>query len=159
MKKTFLLVSMGIFIFCTLLAQPHKYVRIFDLSGKKIAKGYLHSTTDNSIKLVQDSTTIEYGAIKIGYIKTKRSAGHSMLIASTVGGVSLGLLAIAVNSSDNTDSWFQISSGDAFFIGFLSGISLGTLTGGIISATNKRLTYHINGDLKKWMEVKAEIEK
>jgi hypothetical protein len=147
------------FIFCALSAQPHKFLRIFDLSGKKIAKGYLSSTTDSSIKLVHDSTTTEYSATKIGFIKTKRSGGHSILIASAVGGVSLGLLALAVNSGDNSDSWFQFSSGEALFGGFIYGAAIGTITGGIISAANKRMTYQVNGDLKKWMEVKAAIEK
>ena len=159
MKKTFLLVAASMFIFCTLSAQPHKFLRIFDLSGQKIAKGYLSSTTDSSIKLAHDSTTLEYSASKIGYIKTKRSGGHTIVIASAAGGVSLGLLALAVNSSDNSDSWFQISSGEALFGGFIYGAALGTITGGIISAANKRMTYKVNGDPKKWIEVKAAIEK
>ena len=159
MKKTFLLVAACMFIFFALQAQPHKFLRIFDLSGKKVAKGYLSNTTDSSIKLANDSTAIEYSAAKIGFIKTKRSGGHTILIASVTGGVSLGLLSLAVINGDNSDSWFQISSGEALIGGFVYGAALGTIAGGIVSAANKRVTYQINGDLKKWMEVKTVIEK
>ena len=157
--KNIILVVACLLIFCVLPAQPYKFLRIFDLSGQKIAKGYFSRATDTSIKLVNDSTTIEFSASKIGYIKTKRSGGHTILIASSAGGISMGLIAMAVNSSDGNDSWFQLSSGEAFSGGFIYGVVLGAVTGGIITGVNKRSTYQINGEMKKWMEVKAALEK
>lgn len=159
MKNTIIMLFFGLFFLGGLSAQPKKFLRIFDLSGKKIASGYLNSTSDSSIILVHDPTALEFSVSKIGYIKTKRSGGHTILIASAAGGVSVGLLALAVNSGDEGDSWFQFSSGEAFFGGLIYGAAMGAITGGIVSAANKRIVYQINGEAKKWLEAKVALEK
>ncbi len=137
-------------------AQQQKFLRIFDLSGKKIAKGYLQKTTDHSIVIGKDSAVAEYPESNIGFIKTKRSGGHSILIASAIGGSAFGILSAAAFASDD---FFDTSAGEAFVLGFVVGSAAGAAVGGIISAAGKPQLFQINGDLKNWEQTRLLLAK
>ena len=91
-KIILLLLALNLFS-SALQAQQKTFLRIFDLSGKKIGKGFLQSTTDSSIRLTKDSGMQEFSVANIGFIKTKHSGGHTILISSLAGGVAIALLS------------------------------------------------------------------
>lgn len=142
--------------FANTSAQSKKFVRLFDLSGKKIGQGYVSKTTDSSLVLKKDSMFIAYPIMNVGFIKTKRSGGHTMLISGAIGAGTLGILGATVIGSDD---FFDTSAGEAFSLGFIVGGTAGVLIGGIVSSANKRETIQINGDLKKWDQTRLLLDK
>ena len=156
MLKTYLSILLVFSFFANTLAQQKKFVRIFDLSGNKMGQGFVGKTTDSSLLLKKDSGFIEYSVMNIGFLKTKRSGGHTMLISGAIGAATLGILGATVIG---TDEFFDTSAGEAFALGFLEGGAAGVLIGGIVSSANKREMYQINGDLKKWDATRLLLDK
>ena len=156
MLKTCLSLLLMFSFFANTSAQQKKFVRLFDLTGKKMSQGFVGKTTDSSLLLKKDSGFIEYSIMKIGVIKTKRSGGHTMLISGAIGAATLGILGATVIGSDD---FFDTSAGEAFAEGLIAGGAAGVLIGGIVSAANKRETIQINGDLKKWDAARLLLDK
>ena len=156
MLKTCLSILLVFSFFANTSAQQKKFVRLFDLLGKKIGQGYVGKTTDSSLVLKKDSIFITYPILNVGIIKTKRSGGHTMLISGAIGAATLGILGATVIGSDD---FFDTSAGEAFALGFIEGGAAGVLIGGIVSSANKRKTIQINGDLKKWDAARLLLDK
>src|SRR6185436_11850757 len=87
MKKTIVLLLL-LFSFINLTAQKKTFLRIYDMAGKKIGKGYLVGTTDSTIILKSSDQIKIFSSSLIGTIKTKRSVGHTALV---VGGIAAGV--------------------------------------------------------------------
>ncbi|MGB5783586.1 MAG: hypothetical protein WBM42_17060, partial [Eudoraea sp.] len=84
----------------TFYAQKEKnkaapFIRIYDLSGKKIAKGRIASLTDTSLVAGPREKPLTIEVSSIGSIKTKRSAGNNILWGAGIG-LSTGLIAGAI---------------------------------------------------------------
>lgn len=132
---------------CSVYAQPSIFVRVYDLSGKKIQSGHVFAVTDSSMQL----KTIENQKInvtEIGFIKTKRSAVNNLAMGSLVGATTLAIAGAA--SADPDAIWFGYSAGEGAAFGTLVGIPLGAAVGGLTIPFKNPKTYIISGDLLKW---------
>lgn len=132
---------------CSVYAQHSMFVRVYDLSGKKIHVGHVFAITDSSLQL----KTIENQKInvtEIGYIKTKRSAINSIAIGSLIGASTLAIAGAA--SADPNATWFSYSEGEGAAAGTLVGLPLGAAVAGLTLPFKKPKTYIISGDVIKW---------
>ena len=129
------------------------FVRVFDLDGKKIGKGYIYSTNDSLLVLNKNKKLKKLYVKEIGKIKTKRSGGHNVLVGATSGvvaGAILGSLNPPTDSSGGTFTWAGGSSGEEFASGLTFGIISGTIIGGISAVFKNCKSYIIDANLKKW---------
>ncbi len=116
-------------------------MRIYNLNGKKIAKGKLLSTTKATLTLRRNKKTINISIDSIGSIKTKRSVGNNILIGSSIGAGTVILL-----STRTDESFYEgyTGIGTLLFSGFGAGI------GAITSIFKNSMTFQINGDEVLW---------
>ncbi len=131
-----------------------RFVRVYDLQGKKIAKGIIYSISESSLQLIRNESSFEVPLSEIGSIKTKRSAGHKVLVGATIGATTM---AIAGAATSNPESWpndWTVGEGASAgaFIGGIAGALIGGLTG--ISHSKNSKSYEINGDKAKWQAFK-----
>jgi hypothetical protein len=89
MKIVFAAILLFFFLASVVCAQKRTFLRLYDTSGNKFSKGYLFATTDSSLTLYQGDTKLQIPAVQIGYIKTRRSMAHRVLI------VSLAIVSVA----------------------------------------------------------------
>jgi hypothetical protein len=145
-----------------LFAQKEKkrhdaFVRVYSLRGKKIAKGLIVFINDSVLGLKEGYKLIESNLEDIGYVKTKRSAGHNVLLGAG-SGASLGII-LGVSTAD-PDAWiFSYTQGEGAVIFGSIGALGGGAIGGLTSLFKKPETYIINGDSNKWKMFKEIIEK
>ncbi|MCH4551421.1 hypothetical protein [Aestuariibaculum lutulentum] len=126
------------------------FLRVYNLNGKKIAKGKLLSTDKFNLKLKRNKNHITIALDSIGSIKTKRSAGHNILIGSSIGaGAAMILIGTSGTSADNYDTLTGI--------GFLLLTLGGTGIGGITAIGKNSRTFQINGDPIKWEAFRSLI--
>ena len=167
MKKIIALLLLIAGLIITVSAQKKTFLRIYDESGKKIAKGFFAGTTDSSLILIKDDSSITVAVSKIGTIKTKRSAGHTILICSAVGAVSMGILGAASGEAKKNDGTlggvihdaYSYSSSEGFVAGFFVGAAIGAGVGAIISLLKKSVTYKIDGKKENWLQTKSILDK
>jgi hypothetical protein len=131
------------------------FVRVYDLNGKKISKGRIASLTNTSLVVGPREKPVNIEVTRIGFIKTKRSAGNNILWGAAIGagtGVILG-----VSSGDTGGGFFSYSKeegGAAYGIGMMS---IGAAIGAITILFKKPLTFPIDGDLSKWKAFKEAM--
>jgi hypothetical protein len=136
------------------IENPKIFVRIYDLQGKKIAKGKVASVTDTSIRLIRGRKKIDtIPASNIGLIKTKRSGGHNVLLGAATGAVIIG---VSVASDTNEDNAFFSVEGD-ILAGAIMGGTVGVVLGGITGLSKNAVTYEINGEMAKWNNFKTMV--
>ncbi|WP_339895614.1 hypothetical protein [uncultured Algibacter sp.] len=129
---------------------------MYSIEGKKIAKGHITFINDSVFGLKNEDKLIELGIEDIGYVKTKKSAGHNVLTATATGAI-IGVV-LGVSTAD-PDAFLGYTAGEgAATIGGLGAIG-GAVIGGITSAFKNSVTYNIDGDIKKWQIFKEMIEK
>ena len=166
MKKLFLL-SVILTLSVTLLhAQKKIFIRVYDLSGYKSAKGFLAGTTDTSVLILKDSVPLSIHVSNISHIKTKRSIGHTILLSSIVGGVTFGIIGAASGEKDVNDGTLGGSIHDAVSFSpaeaFAAGLILGSIVSGgagaIIHATGRHHTFTINGSLENFKRERQAID-
>jgi len=180
MKKTLLLL-LAVCIAGISIGQKKTFMRIYDLHGKKFAKGFFGGTTDSSLLIIRsgkdflpdpaDSSllTLQNGIIttsipftKIGFIKTKRSGGHFILLGSLAGiagGAILGSIKPPTSSTGGLFTWAGTPRSEELASGVLFGTITGAIIGGIISLTKKRMTFTINGSRENWLQQKPLLDK
>ena len=124
-----------------------EFVRVYNLEGKKIGKGKISFINDTIIRINKAGRNESIEIKDIGLIKTKRSAGHNVLIGSSIGGT---LLAIMGGASADPDAWvLGYSTEEGVLGGALIGGVGGAAVGGITALFKDSNTYIINGDLEK----------
>ncbi|GAA4291827.1 hypothetical protein GCM10023163_07410 [Aestuariibaculum suncheonense] len=129
------------------------FLRVFDMDGKKIGKGHIHSINDSLIVLSKAKKLKKIHPKEIGKIKTKRSGGHNVLVGATSGalvGVVLGSVNPPTDSSGGTFTWAGGSSGDELASGVTVGVISGTIIGGISALFNNPKTFVIESNPEKW---------
>ena len=119
------------------------FLRVYNLNGKKIAKGKLLSTDKFNLKLKRNKNLITITLDSIGSIKTKRSVGNNILIGSSIGA---GAAIILISGSGTSPNNYDTLTG----IGFLMLTVGGAGIGGITSIDKNSRTFQINGDTIKW---------
>lgn len=145
-----------------------KFVRVYNLKGKKINKGRVVYINDSILGLKKGDKFVKVSINGIGQIKTKRSSGNSVLTASLIGGTA-GALIGAATSQEQTktgNNWlfgeYQYTTGTSPGTGaaIVGGVGLigGALIGLGSSLFKKQETFVINGDINKWSIFKELIE-
>lgn len=157
--KTTLFTFLSLFFCLNLYSQEVKsnsnlFVRVYDLNGNKIYKGKIQQTTPNTLILNAAKGAIEIDVTKVGFIKTKRSMGNNILIGSASG---VGLAAILGATSSNSGGWFDYNFGEGLVMGTILFVPVTTGIGALTSLFKNSKTYIINGDVKRWQEVKDLI--
>jgi hypothetical protein len=155
MKKLFLLLLVVAGFSVTLAAQKKTFLRVYNLSEKKIAKGFFAGTTDNALLLFKDTTVITIPLNQIGIIKTKRTIGHSILLGSVITGI---VLAIPFVASSGGDGFVVFTPAEGLAAGLLGGGGAGALIGAAIGASKKRQVFEINGKADNWLKIKPLID-
>ncbi len=138
------------------------FVRIYNMDGKKINKGRIVFVRDSLLGLKRDSKTFEIKVTDIGFMKTKRSAGHNLLMGVAIGATTFS--AISVASIDPNDSDFIFDeTPDTFGDAMIGGVVLGGIAGGVIEAITipfkNSKTFLINRDVHKWKAVQQMVIK
>ncbi|RYG27345.1 MAG: hypothetical protein EOO01_41505 [Chitinophagaceae bacterium] len=139
-----------------LFAQKATLVRVYDLNGKKIAVGKILTTTDTSVQLrVMTGDTIDLPIPGVGKLKTRRSAGHNILVTSLAGAVALAILGAATAQPDAM--LFDYSAGEGAAAGAILGLPLGAAFGGLSMLFKKVEVYPIKGNLQYWKTVRHSL--
>ena len=124
------------------------FLRVFNLDGKKITKGYFTYANDSilMLKKVDDSYTIRLE--DIGHIKTKRSKGNNVLTGAVAGASVFAVLGAA---SADPDAWIlAYSAGEGAAMGGVVGGVGGAAIGGVTALFKKHQTFIINGEIEHW---------
>lgn len=153
MKSLFLLVSL-FFVFSA-QSQRKTFVRVFDDKGKMTQKGFLIDTSDSTLTLMQNNKYYNIPVTKISIVKLKRSAGHTMLMSSLIGGIPFAILGAV---SSETDSYITYSAGGGALAGFIMGAAVAGVVGGVIVGTQKKTVFTINMNKEQWMKVKTILD-
>ena len=134
--------------------KTHKlFVRVFNMDGKKIGKGHIHSINDSLLILSKNKKLTELHLKEIGKIKTKRSGGHNVVVGATSGvlvGVILGSLNPPTDSTGGTFTWAGSSSGEELANGVTVGVISGTILGGVSGLFKNSKTFIIEAKPEKW---------
>ncbi|ARV15596.1 hypothetical protein [Polaribacter sp. SA4-12] len=141
----YLLFAIALFLSLNITAQelPKKskiFVRVYNNSNQKIAKGKILQITDSTLVLKKGSKSITVPSSEIMYIKTKRTKGHSVLMGALPGVV---LLTVS------NDAYASVG---AIFLTLV-----GTTAGFISSLFKKTTTYSFTGDIAKWKGFKEDM--
>lgn len=128
------------------------FVRVYNLEGKKINKGIVLAVNDTLLLLQKGKRSVKIAVSDIGFIKTKRSAGHNVLMGAAIGSTAVSIISVA---SINPDDGFIIDTtpnnfGDAIAVGIVGGGILGSTIGAITIPFKNTKTYIINGDAQQW---------
>jgi hypothetical protein len=142
------------------IAQDSLFVRVYDLNGRKTHKGKISAVTDSSLTLKRGNAPTIFPVRDIGSIRTRRSAGHNMLLATTIGVVPLAILGAASanqNDSQNGFTIIQYNAGEGALGGALIGLAAGGLIGGISILCKNSIRFSIDGDPQKWKAFRSRI--
>jgi hypothetical protein len=161
MKK--LITLFFILSFCwQIFANDSIFIRVYDNNGIKINKGRVIAVTDTSLKLiVHEEDIVNITITSIGYIQTKHSGGHNILIGSLIGAGTFALAALiaetATNDSSNDPYYYVPSTGEVVASVGVFGLLIGSTVGGITAAAKKPKTFTINGDPKNLSNFKSYL--
>ena len=136
-------------------AQKSSFVRVYNLAGEKINKGYVISVTDTSLQLKDNSTLVAIPVRSIGFIKTKRSAGNNVLVGSVIGATTGAVLGAVTAEPDA--GFMAYTAGEGAAAGALLGSVAGAVIGGLTILAKNPDTYLINGDVSKWKAFQSLI--
>ena len=132
------------------------FVRLYDDNHHKIGKGHLLYGNDSSIEVKQNSKLNNFPVQQVAYIKTRRSAGHSVLIGAAVG-IATGIILIAASSGASTQNSEGTSASFGEALGGVAAPFAGVAAGGIAAAFRKRDTIIINGSAKQWKDARKKL--
>ncbi|MFC4723393.1 hypothetical protein ACFO5O_13745 [Geojedonia litorea] len=128
------------------------FVRVYNLEGNKINKGNVLAVNDTLLLLQKGKRSVKIAASDIGFIKTKRSAGHNVLMGAAIGVTAVSIISVA---SINPDDGFIFNPtpdnfGEAMIAGIVGGGILGSTVGVLTIPFKKTETIVINGDDQQW---------
>ncbi|WP_297798660.1 hypothetical protein [uncultured Eudoraea sp.] len=128
------------------------FVTVYDLNGIKISKGRIAVLTDTSLVTGPREKPVTIEVTSIGSIKTKRSAGHNILMGAVIG---TGTGAILGFATGGEGEWWGKGEGAGGF-GFIFG-AMGAGIGAITAIFKKTNTFSIDGDTIKWKAFREAI--
>ena len=128
-------------------AQKSIFVRVYDLAGIKIHKGHVLSVTDTSLHLKESRRAVIIPVQNIGLIKTRRSAGHNVLLGSLIG---LTVGAIVVAASSSSSGYWDYSAGEGAAGGAVAGLVIGAGVSALTIPLKGSTSFMIDGDMVKW---------
>jgi len=135
------------------------FLRASDLNGKKLVKGHFLMATDTSLQVkTGGGDTVTVFINRIGTIKTRRSAGHNVLMGSLTG-IGVGAILGAL-SADPDASFLSYTAGEGAAAGALVGLPVGAIVGGItIFFKKKSKVFLINGRKEEWKGAQLYLSK
>lgn len=151
-----LLLSFALILSCNVFSQNTSktpFLRVFDLDGKKIAKGKLVQVTDSTLLLKKKKETIHISFQNIGFIKTKRSLGHKVGMGTVIGASTMATL-FAISNSGSSSNFVSSSGASGLIVGSVVGAPSGALVGVISSIIKKPKMIQINGNKDQWQAFK-----
>jgi hypothetical protein len=120
------------------------FVRVYNLNGKKVAKGYIQSVDRESVTVVLRGKSTELPVAEIGKLRLKRSYGNAIVRGTYTGlgiGAVLGVAYAAADDSFSSDlGLVALPAGGAFY---------GGVIGAIIGIFRKPVEVEINGQSEK----------
>ena len=130
------------------------FIRLYGREHNKIGKGDLLYGNDSIIRIARGHKEISFPVYEISFIKTRRSAGHTILVGAAIG-TGVGIILGAASNNSNSDE----TSAASFDLAFAAGMApfVGTICGGIAAGLRKKETIQINGDIEKWKEAKQTL--
>lgn len=134
-------------------AQKQKYLndtflRVYSHDGKKIAKGKVVNFSYESLQLKKGTKEVEINTKDIGFIRTKKSKGNTVLMGTLIG---FGAGAIGGATQGDPDNlFFPTSTGGAALIGGSLGAIVGVPIGALLSLTKSSEKIPINGNPEAW---------
>jgi hypothetical protein len=153
MKQILFLVLIGLFMYSC--SSSNRFVRIYNLEGRKVEKGNMVSVNDSALQVVKvngEVKTISYQ--DIGVIKTKRSAGNNVL-KGAVGGLVVGGIVLAASAGSSNGIY---TAGDGALAGMVFGLPLGTAIGGITILFKGSKKFQVDGNINRWKEFERYAE-
>ena len=155
--KTFLLVLISFYFYNVAFAQENIFVRLYNSSNQKIAKGKLRQSTDSIIVILQKRHLQSIPVSEVATLKTKHSQGHDILMGTTIG-AGAGIIAILIgaatyNSSDGSGTINPIT----LIAGGVLLPIVGTGAGTVSALIKKSETYNIDGNTEKWKVIRAKF--
>ncbi|MCO4823053.1 MAG: hypothetical protein KC469_13365 [Flavobacteriaceae bacterium] len=145
-----------------------KFVRVFNIDGKKINKGYVVFINDSVLGLSGEEKITKISFNDIGRIKMKRSSGNNALMGAGIGGVmgaTIGLISADEEIKTSNYGFFGsnvytsgTSPGTGAAIGGGIGLAGGALIGLGSSLFKNKPTFIIDGAQDKWRIFKTFIE-
>lgn len=125
--------------------KPSSFIRVYDLQGRKIAKGRIVSISDSALKLIHNKKTVTIPPAIIGTLKTKRSGGNTVLMGSAIVAATFAIWG-AIESAPSGG----YSPGLGATGGLIVGGIAGAVVGGIATIGKEVHIYRIHGDTAKW---------
>jgi hypothetical protein len=132
----------------------HPFVRVYNLAGEKINKGHVIRVTDTSLQL--NGKSVDIPVRNIGFIKTKRSAGHNVLVGSLIGATTLAVFG-AIAGDPDPEYYDELNKVGYAIVGAVFGLAAGAAIGGLTALAKNPDTYLINGDISKWKAFQSMI--
>lgn len=124
------------------------FLRVFDLKGTKIDAGKLSFISDSIVQIIRNKKVIAIPMKDIGFIKTKRSGGHNVIVGAGIGAGIFGIAGAA--SAEPNKSIVGYTAAEGAFIGTIFGGISGAVIGGASSMFKNPKRFEINGDPEKW---------
>ncbi|WP_019668864.1 hypothetical protein [Eudoraea adriatica] len=137
--------------------KPAPFVRVYDLNGKKTSKGRIIEITDSSLVVSRGEKPVSIELGKIGFIKTKRSAGNNILWGAGIG-VSTGLIAGAIEGESEGYFGTTIPAEENIITAAIVMMPFGAAIGAITVLFKKSNTYPIAGDPTIWQAFKKAMQ-
>jgi hypothetical protein len=170
-KKHFIFLSLLVFLELHVNAQKKIFVRIRSIGSSTTIKGLYSGHTDSALIILskQQIDTIYY--LNIQQIKTRRSAGHNILLSSVAGAIAGTATGLITHKEppppdpncqlcpiiDLVFGGYTTKGQDAVF-GAIVGAAAGTAAGTIIGLAKRKETLIVAGDFQKWKIIKTRIE-
>lgn len=135
--------------------KPQKFVRVYNLEGKKIYKGRVVEVSDSHLTLSRGKENKEINIEEVGYLKTRHSTGHNVLWGAAA---SSALFATAFAVESDPSAWiFGYSVTEGIVSGIVFGAPLGAGVGALSSLLKRQVRIDISGDTDKWLLVKDSL--
>lgn len=167
MKKALLLLL--VISFATIAgAQKKTFLRIYNLQGHKIAKGFFAGTNDSAILLSKHDSILTVYFNEIGIIKTRRSPANAVVTGGLMGGITVGILGFFSGEPKKRNArplegvfldLYSYTPAEGLLVGFITGAAIGGAIGILIYATQKTKTFEIYGNQQNWLQQKPLLDK
>jgi len=151
MKRYFIFLLLLVLVCTVVYSQKRTFLRIYSITGSKFQKGYLAGTTDSSINIYKHGNTLEVPASGIGFIKTKRSSGHTILLTELAIAIPIALLGVAVGAAN------EVTIAGVGLFGFAVGSLIAVPAGALIAGSKESITFTIEGNLANWRLQRKKI--
>ncbi len=130
------------------------FLRLYDREGKKFEKGHLRLASDTLLVLYRRGEQISVPLSEIGFIRTKRSMGHNILVGTSLVTTFMIIGFVSTAPGGGFIGW---DAGTGVLFGIVAGIFYGPPISALSLIFKKVSMYIINGDIEQWEKFKADL--